>query len=93
MQGKFGLLSQGKASSHSTALPGCFFLMCAVFSCFHTNGREAYSFTTDGYGICNVKHVCTRVDSEGQKKTAPHPLPPQGIDTRVLGFEFEPSGH
>ena len=36
MHRKFRLLSEGKASSHSTALPSffCFFL-CAVFSCFH----------------------------------------------------------
>ena len=33
MHGKFRLVSTGKASSHSTALPSLFFL-CAVFSCF-----------------------------------------------------------
>ena len=50
----------------------------------HTTVCQAYSFTTDGYGIFNVrntfrvravhtkggrhKQVCTRVDSEGQKQ-------------------------
>ena len=50
----------------------------------YTTGSEAYSFTTDGYGIFNVrtnfgcvpyirrgvrhKTVCTRVDQEGQKE-------------------------
>ena len=43
----------GKASSHSTALPN-FSPLCAVFSFFHTTGCDAYSFTTDGYGIFNV---------------------------------------
>ena len=34
-----------------------FFLLTlrAVFSCFHTDGYEAYSLTTDGYGIFNVR--------------------------------------
>ena len=27
---------------------------CAVFSCFHTTGCEAYSFTSDGCGLFNV---------------------------------------
>ena len=32
-----------------------FLFLCAVFSCFHTTGCEVYSFTTVGYGICNVR--------------------------------------
>ena len=32
-----------------------FSLLCAVFSCFHTTGCEAYSFTTDGYRIFNTR--------------------------------------
>ena len=32
-----------------------FFFLCAVFSSFHTIGCEAYSFTTDGYGIFKVR--------------------------------------
>ena len=27
------------------------FSLCTMFSCFHTNACEAYSFTTNGYGI------------------------------------------
>ena len=54
MHGQFGLLSPGKASSHSTALPSFIFTMCALFSCLHTTGCEAYSFTTDEYGIFNM---------------------------------------
>ena len=55
----YGCFSWGKASSHSTALPRFFsclvFLpLWTVFSCFHTTSYEAYSFTTDGYGIFNV---------------------------------------
>ena len=80
MHRKFGLLSPGKVSSHSTALPS-FFSLCVVFLFFHTTDCEAYSFTIDGYGIFNAstnlgaheggvrhKQVYTRVDSEGQKK-------------------------
>ena len=55
MHGEFGPFSPGKASSHSARNPPCFFLLCAVFSWFHTTGCEAYSFTTDGYGIFNVR--------------------------------------
>ena len=29
--------------------------MYAVFLCDHTTGREAYSITTDGYGVFNVR--------------------------------------
>ena len=29
--------------------------LCAVFACIHTTGCEAYSFTTDEYGIFNVR--------------------------------------
>ena len=30
-------------------------VLCAVFSCLHTTGREAYSFTTNRYGIFDVR--------------------------------------
>ena len=55
MHGKLGLLSRGKASSHSTALPQLSTPRCAVFLCFHTIGCEAYSVTTDEYAIFNVR--------------------------------------
>ena len=58
MHGKFGLLSQEKASSHNKGNPALvflsFFFLSAVFSSFHNKGCDAYSFTTDGYGIFNV---------------------------------------
>ena len=70
-------------------------LLRAVFSCFHTTGCEAYSFTKDGYGgsltcahfwcvpyTCKeVRHkqVCTRVDSEGYKSCSSH-CPTRGYD-------------
>ena len=59
MHGKYGLLSLGKASSHSTALPSalcCYVLpLYAVFSCFYTTRCDDYSFTTGGYGIFNMR--------------------------------------
>ena len=42
--GNSGCFPRGKASSHSAALPYFFCSLCAVFSCFHTTGWEAYSF-------------------------------------------------
>ena len=70
-----------KASSHSTALPRFFLisLLCAVFSCLHTTGCEAYSFRTDGCGrdacgeaLCtkdNVGSVQSDADSQGPDAT------------------------
>ena len=59
MHGKFGMLSHGKASSHSTALspppPPPPPTMYAVFSCLHTTGCKVHYFTTDGNGIVNVR--------------------------------------
>ena len=86
MQWKFGLLSLRKASSHSTALcpAWVFFFLCSVFVFPYHRLWGLYSFTTDGYGIFNVrtnlgarltheveirhKQVCTRVGLDGQKK-------------------------
>ena len=54
MHGKLGLLSPGGIEQPyygATQLFYFIFLLCAVFPCFHTTGCEAYSFTTDGYGI------------------------------------------
>ena len=31
------------------------FFLCAMCLCFHTTGCDAYSFTTGGYGIVNVR--------------------------------------
>ena len=56
---KFGLLSLGKASSHSTALPSVFVCaffspLCSVFVSIPPAAR-AYYFTTDEYGIFNMR--------------------------------------
>ena len=98
---------QEKAGSHSTALPNFLsllvFFMCVVFSCFHTISCEAYSFTTDGYEIVNVrtnagecrtlegvghKDVCTRVDSRGQKHCWP-PCPARESNPGSLDFNSD----
>ena len=61
MHGEFGLLFLGKANSHDTAFLFsflfCFVIvsLCAVFSCFHIVGCDAYTFTTDGYGIFYIQ--------------------------------------
>ena len=57
MHGKFGLLSSGKASSHSTALLFFLLFLCAVFSCF----RNPQNSDTD-YRIFNVRtFLCVRI--------------------------------
>ena len=87
----------------STALPSCFSSpLCAVFLCFHTNGCEANSFTTDGYRIFNMRinlRACrTHRGGGGQAQTSLHEswrrelwltLPRQGIEPRVFRFEFQ----
>ena len=76
MHRKFGLLSPGKASSHSMALlcSFLFFFLCAVFSCFYTTDCEANSFMTDGCGMFNMRtHLgaCrTQEGGSGTKKSA-----------------------
>ena len=49
-------------------------LLCAVFTCFHTTGCEAYSFATDKYVIFNVRKklvACrTHGSGSGTKKPA-----------------------
>ena len=71
-------------------LPPCFsLLLCTVFSCSQTTGREAYSFTTYyGYGIFNVPHTRKR----GQTETSLHkswhtnwrlPCPARGSNPRL----------
>ena len=62
MHGKFGLFFReeneqpydGATQLVSHSCPVC----SGVFSSFHTTCSDTYSFTTDGYGILNVrKHV------------------------------------
>ena len=50
-----------------------------MFSCFHTSSCEAYSFTTDGYGIFNV--------STHLGACRPHEV---GSDTNKSAQEFTP---
>ena len=75
---EIGLLSPGKASSHSTALPSIFcfllFFLCAVFSCFHTTGCDAYSFTIDANRILNMRTiwVCAVHTKGAQAQTSLH---------------------
>ena len=103
MHGKFWLLSPGKASSHSTALHNFFCFVCAGFSRFHTTGCEAYSFTTDGFGIFNVRSNWVRAvhtkGGSGTNKSAEdltrrdrnvvsHPAPPGDRTQGLRGFEF-----
>ena len=59
MHGKFGLLSLGKASSHSTALPSCCFFLCAVFSCFRNppNSDMDYRIFTVRTFLCMRTHT------------------------------------
>ena len=62
---------QGKRAAILRLYPAGFFMRAAV-SCLHTTGCEAYSFTTDGYGIFNVRTciyylgVCRVHTKEGQ---------------------------
>ena len=83
-------------------------LVYAVFLCDHTTGCEDYSFTTDAYGIFNVRtslDACHTHEGESlgtstpaqeltrrDRNTAPHPAPP-GIKPRVVGFEFRRTNH
>ena len=95
MYRKLGLLSPAKTSSaHGTVLPSIFLFfhcfLCAVFLCFYTSGCEVYSFTTDRFGIFNVRTnlgACRTHKGESgtnkfaqgltqkDRKTAPHPAP------------------
>ena len=66
---------QGKRAAMARRYPALLwgFFLCEVFSCFHTTGYDAYSFTTDGYGIFNVRTdvgACrTHEDGSGTNKS------------------------
>ena len=64
-----------------------------MFSCFHATGCEAYYFTTDGYGIFNVRTLLgachtheggsgtnrsTQELTRRDRKTVAHPAPARG---------------
>ena len=96
MHGKFGLLSLGKASSHSTALPSfLFFPVCSAFV------RHTLLWQMDmGSLVCtqfwvhavNMKGVRHKSGLERTEKL-PLTLPCQGIEPRAFGFEFRCSNH
>ena len=67
MHGKFGLLSPGKASSHSTALPSYCFFLCAVFSCFR---NPPYSDMTTGSLMC--VRSCAHTHGNGAHRQRVH---------------------
>ena len=77
-----------------------FILLCAVCSCVHTTGCEAYYFTTHEYGIFNVRtnvgacrshergsgtnKSAQELTRRDSKKTLVLTLPRQGIETQGL---------
>ena len=79
-----------------------YFFFCV--QCFDTTGCDAYSFTTDGYGIFNMRKnvgACqTHEGGSGTNKSAqeltqfscPSPCPIRGSNS-VFGFEFQLSNH
>ena len=73
--GHFGLLTPGKASSHimqygTTLLFNYFSPVCDVFVFPYHQLCEAYSFTTDGYGVFNVGFYHRRILLHTQKRKA-----------------------
>ena len=86
-KGKSGCCIRGKRAAivwrYLAFLP-----LYTVFPCYHSTGCEAYSLTTDRYvGACR-----THEGGSGTKKSAQE-LTRQGIEPRVLGFEFRLSNH
>ena len=94
MPDKFGLLSLGKASSHSTELPSFSFFLCAVFSCFCSSGCEACSFTTERcVGSLTRAHIWMRAvhTKEGQTPTSLHNNWLEGIETFAVTLPHQGS--
>ena len=65
-----GCFHRGKRAAIVRRYPAVVFVPDWLFSCFYTTGCEAYFFffTTDGYGICNVRtHLgaCRAHEGEG----------------------------
>ena len=91
MHRKFGLLSLGKACSHSTALPTLFvFFQCAVFSCFHTKIWMRAIHTNGGQAQTNLHKTRLRLRVIEKLFLT---LPCQGIEPIVFEFEFRLSNH
>ena len=53
--GNSGCFLRGKRAATVRRYPAFSLSLYAVFSCFYTTGFVAYSFTTDRYGIFNVR--------------------------------------
>ena len=83
----------------SLSLPlGRFNVVYAVFVCDHTTGCEACSFMTDGYMGFVTHEGGSGTNTSAQELTQRDrktlfTLPGQGIEPRVLGFEFRRFGH
>ena len=50
-----GCFPCGKPAATARRYPASSCFLFTVFSCLHTTGCESYSFTTDGYGIFNMR--------------------------------------
>ena len=73
--GNLGCFSQGKLAAIARCYAALgFFPLWAMFLCLHTTGSEAYSFTTDRYGIFNVRTnlgaCCSHEGGSGTNKSA-----------------------
>ena len=98
-----GCFLQGKRAAIVRCYTALFFSMCALFLWFHAISCEAYSFTTVGYVIFNVRTnlgaYCTHEEGSGTNMSAQGieklslTLPHEGLEPRVFGFEFRPSNH
>ena len=91
--GNSGGFSSKKATCDRVALPIRNYLLakCALcFVCDQATGYEAYSFTTGGYGIVNVrtKEVPAQTSwlNRRDTQTALHPAQPRHLTHRVFGF-------
>ena len=69
--GNSSCFPRGKRAAIVRGYPALLWVfLCAVFSCVHTNGCDACSFTTYGYGIFNVRtNVCACRTHEGGSGT------------------------
>ena len=91
--GNLGCFPRWKRAAIVRCYPAFFllFFLYAVFLCFHTTGYESYPFTTDGYGIFNVRtnlvawrtlegwsgtNKCAQELTLRDRKAVPQPAPP-----------------
>ena len=74
-----GCFPRGKRAATVRRYPVLFLSCVQCFRVFHTTGCEAYSFTTDGYGIFNMRtyHIWVRavrytLNEADQAQTSPY---------------------